>query len=276
MGLINRGLGRLLDAGLSPFQSFPPIAGLAVVSLVVAIAMLLVFRVASNQRAITAVKRRIQAGIFEIRLFGDDVRALYSMRDVLRHNLTYLRLSLAPLPWVILPLVLLIAQLQFYYGYDGFEPGESAIVTVRLKEAAASPNGAFPALALAAPAGLEVQTPPVWIPSEREAAWRIGFDRPGDYELVVSLDEKPVTKSVRVSDRLGRRAPGRFAAGLLNQLLYPAEDPIAPDVPIEAIEVAYRERELHVFGLAVDWMTAFFAMSLLFSWLLRTRFGVVL
>ena len=276
MELINRALGGLLDAALSPFQSLPPIVGLAVVSAVVAIAMLLVARATSNQRAIVEVKRRIQAGIFEIRLFNDDVRALYSMRDVLRHNLTYLRLSLAPLAWMVLPLALLIAQLQFYYGYNGFLPGQSAVITVRLKEAAAASNSRFPVVSLAAPAGVNVQTPPVWIPSEREVAWRIGFDQPGDYELVVSLDETAVTKSVRVSDRLGRRAPVRFESGLLNQLLYPAEAPIAPGVPIEAIEVSYREREVHLFGLSLDWMVAFFGLSLLFSWLLRSRFGVVL
>lgn len=86
----------------------------------------------------------------------------------------------------------MIAHLQFYYGDDGFVPGQSAIVTVRLQESVVASNGAF------------------------------------------------------------------------------------PDVAIEAIEVTYRERELRLLGLSLDWMVAFFAMSLLFSWLLRFRFGVVL
>jgi hypothetical protein len=276
MAWVNRALGGLAEAVLSPFQAWPAAVGLAVVSLVVAIVMLLVFRVASNQRAMAGVKRRIHAGIFEVRLFNDDVRALFSALDVLRHNLTYLRLSLAPLPWVIIPLTLLVAQLQFYYGYDGFAPGQSAVVTVRLDESAVPAGGAAPAIGLDAPAGLSVQTPLVWMAAEREAAWRVGMDEPGDYDLAVTLDGKSVTKRVRVSNQVGWRTPGRFEAGLVNQLLYPAEAPIASDVAIESIEVTYPERVVSLLGMSTGWMVSFVVMVLAFTWLLRTRFGVVI
>lgn len=276
MTWINRVLGTIVDAALSPFQAFSPIVGLSAVSLVVAVGMLLVLRATSNQRAITAVKRRIQAGIFEVRLFNDDVRALQGALDVLRHNLTYFRLSLAPLPWVLVPMVFLIAHLQFYYGYEGFVPGQSAVLTVHVRESAVPSNGAPPAIAVEAPAGLSVQTPLVWIPEQREAAWRIGFDRPGDYELLVAVDGKSVSKRVRVADAVGWRTPGRFEAGFLNQVLYPAEPPIDRDMPVTAIEIAYPQREVSLLGVSVDWMVAFFVMSLALVWLLRSPMGVEL
>ena len=277
MAWINLGLGGLVGAALSPFRSFPPIVGLSVVSLVAAVGMLIVFRATSNQPAIVAVKRRIHAGIFEIRLFNDDLRAMFGAQfDILRHNLTYLRLSLAPLMWMLVPLVLLIAQLQFYYGYDGLAAGQSAIVKVRLKEGASPASGTAPAIRLEAPAGLRVETPLVWIPSEREAAWRIGTETPGDYQLTVALDGRSVTKQVRVSDRVGWRTPERLEAGLLNQLLYPAESPIDAGVPIQAILVAYPEREISLFGYGTHWMIAFFVLSLVFAFALKSRFGVVI
>jgi len=275
MSWLNRALGTLVGAALSPMQSWPAEAGLAVVSLLVAIGMLLVFRATSDQRALAAVKRQIQAGIFEVRLFNDDLRALQSAAAVLRHNLTYLRLSLAPLPWVIVPLVLLVAQLQFYYGYDGFTPGQSTVLTVRLK-AAAVRGGAAPAVALEAPAGLSVQTPLVWISAEREAAWRIGFEAAEDHELRVVVDGHSATKRLRVSSRVGWRTPGRFEAGLVNELLYPAEPPLAPDSPIAAIEVTYPDRPFNLLLFSSGWMVAFFVMVIAFSLLLRSRLGVVL
>ena len=71
--------------------------GLAVVSLATAILMLLSFKRTSNQTRLAAVKRQIHAAIFEIRLFNDDLRAIFrAQREILRHNLTYLRLSLRP------------------------------------------------------------------------------------------------------------------------------------------------------------------------------------
>lgn len=276
MTWINQALGSLVGAALSPFRSLPPIVGLSVVALVTAIGMLLVYRATSNQQAIADVKRRIHAGIFEIRLFNDDLRAMFGAQiEILRHNLTYLRFSLAPVMWMIVPLLLLMAQLQFYYGYDGFGPGHSAIVKVRLKESASPPSGAAPQVALEAPSGLLVQTALVWIPSEREAAWRMGAEKPGDYHLTVRLDGQSVTKRVRVSDQVGWRTPERLEAGFLNQVLYPVEPPIEADVPIEAIMLAYPEREISLLGYPVHWMVAFFALSLAFAFALKSRFGVV-
>ncbi len=277
MTWINRGLGGLVGAALSPFLLLPPIVGLSAVSLLAAIGMLLVFRATSNQPAITDVKRRIHAGIFEIRLFNDDLRAMFSAQfDILRHNVTYVRLSLAPMLWMFVPFLLLIAQLQFYYGYDGFVPGQSAVVKVRLKQGASPKSGVAPALALEAPSGVRVQTPLVWIPSEREAAWRIGTEKPGDYQLTVRLDGRSATKLVRVSEQVGWRSPERLEAGLLNELLYPVEAPIEASVPIESIALTYPEREINLFGYPVHWMIAFFALSLVFAFALKSRFGVVI
>jgi hypothetical protein len=273
---LNLVLGRLVGAALFPFRPFPPIVGLSVVSLAAAIGMLLVFRATSNQQAIAAVKRRIHAGVFEIRLFNDNPRAMgRAQLDILRHNLTYMRLSLAPMAWMLVPLVLLIAQLQFYYGYDGFVPGQSAIVKVRLKEGASPSSGSTPSVALEVPSGLRVETPLVWIPSEREAVWRIGTEKPGDYELTITLDGRSATKRVRVSDQVGWRSPERLEAGFLNGVLYPAEPPIESDVPIEAITVGYPEREVSLLGYPVHWMIAFFLLSLVFAFALKSRFGVV-
>ncbi len=277
MTWINLALGGLVGGALSPFRSLPPIIGLSVVSLVAAIGMLLVFRATSNQPAIAVVKRRIHAGIFEIRLFNDDLRAMFSAQlDILRHNFTYLRLSLAPMVWMLVPFALLIAQLQFYYGFDGFSPGQSAIVKVRLHASASPVSGAAPEVALQAPSGLRVETPLVWIPSEREAAWRIGAETPGDYQLTVTLDGRSVTKRLRVSNQVGWRTPERLEAGFLNQLLYPAEAPIEADVPIKAILVAYPEREISLLGYGTHWMIAFFVLSLVFAFALKSKFGVVI
>ena len=272
---MNTALGAIVGAMLAPFQSLPPIVGLSVVSLVAAIGMLLVFRATSNQTAITEVKRRIQAGIFEIRLFNDDLRAMFGAQiDILRHNLTYIRLSLAPMVWMLVPLVLVIAQLQFYYGYDGLGPGQSAVVKVVLKDRASSSG--TPAIRLEAPAGVRVATPMVWIPSEREAAWRVAADEAGTYQLAVSLDGRAVTKQLRVSDQVGWRAPERLERGFLNQLLYPAEAPIEEDVPIEAIYVSYPERAVNLLGWETHWMIAFFLLSIVFAFALKKRFGVVI
>ena len=213
MSAVNALLRAAFDVLLSPFRSLPPIVGLLVVSLVAAVGMLLVFKKTSNQKKLEAVKRQIHACLFEIRLFNDDLPAiLRSQMEILRHNLNYLRLSAVPMLWMIVPFVLIIAQLQFHYGYRGLSPGQDFIVKVQLKDgwetsAALTPSqvSTRPAASLQAPPGLKVETPAVWIPSQRELAWRLRAEQWGDYDLALGLDGRQYSKTVQVSRDVRRR-----------------------------------------------------------------------
>ncbi len=128
--------------------------------------------------------------------------------------------------WTLPPLVLLIAQLQFHYGYESLQPGHPALVKATLR---AGDSEAKPAIRLeASGGGLEVKEPPIWIPSLREMAWRIEPVSAGDYELKIVNGSETVTKTVRVmaeSDPIVRRSPLRVR-GFVDELLYPAEPPL--------------------------------------------------
>lgn len=283
MSVVNGLLGPAFDALLSPFRSLPAIAGLLAVSLAVSVGMLLVFKATSNQRRLEEVKRQIHACLFEIRLFNDDLSAiLRAQMEILRHNLSYLGLSVVPLLWMIAPLVLVIAQLQFHYGYEGLAPGQDFLVKVQLKEgwettaAAASQGSTRPAATIEAPPGLEVETPAVWIPSRRELAWRLRAGEWGDYDLVVRLGTQPYSKAVQVSRAVRRRSPERLEPGLLNELLYPAEPPLPEGSPIASIAVSYPDASVSILGWPVHWMMVFFVLSILFAFAFRRAFGVVL
>jgi hypothetical protein len=272
MSVLNVPLRLLVDGLLWPFQTLPPLAGLAAVSLVAAMGMLLVIRATSDQQRLAAIKRRIQARFFEMRLFSEDLGALFrAQAGMLRDNLTYLRLSLVPMAWMLVPFVLLVAQLQFHYGYSGLEPGATAVVAARLAPEAA--GSAAPALSLEAPPGVRVETPPVWNAAAREAAWRIRAERSGTYELGLHVGDATVGKSVVVSRDLVRRSPWRVSS-LPDQLLYPAEPPLDARSPVEWIQLTYPERQVRVFGRDLHWSIVFLVLSLTFAYALRRRFGV--
>jgi len=277
MSILNALLRAIVDGLLYPFRGLPPIVGLAVVSLLTSVLLLVVFKKTSNQKALEAVKRKIHAGLFEIRLFNDDFRSiLRSQLDILRHNLTYLRYSTVPMIWTLPPLVLLIAQLQFHYGYESLHVGRPALVKATVR--ASDESGSKPAIRLEAPGpGIEVEEPPVWIPSLREMAWRIEPRTAGDYELRIVNGSESVTKSVRVmdgSDSVLRRSPLRVR-GFLDELLYPAEPPL-PSSAFESIAVTYPEANVDVFGFELHWMIVYFALSIAFAFLLRGTFKVTI
>jgi uncharacterized membrane protein (DUF106 family) len=298
VALLNAFLAAVFDLLLAPFRQLPPIVGLVVVSLATSIAMLLIFKRTSNQARLAAVKRQIHAALFEIRLFNDDLGAIFrAQAEILRHNLTYLRLSLVPMLWMIVPLVLVIAQLQFHYGYKGLAPGQPILLKAQVRDgvtivgsdgevalASTLPAGALAktgaardsAPLLEAPPQIEVKTPAVWIPATREVIWRVSPQAAGSYDVQLRVGGGTYSKSIRVSDDVVRRSPVRLEPGFLNQLLYPAEAPLPGDGALTSITVAYPETDIHVLGWDLHWMIVYFALSMIFAFALRKRFNVTL
>ena len=288
MSFVNAVLRAVFDLLLGPFAALPPIVPVTLAALASGIFALLVYRWTSNQEALAAVKRRLFAHLLEVRLFNDDLRAVLAAQlRLLRENLTYLRLNLAPLLWMIVPFILVIAQLQFHYGYDGLEVGDRTLLVVDL--AATDPQGAAavepvprPPVELDAPPGVAVETDGVWIPSLRQIVWRLRAEEPGDVELTVRTGGAAFTKSLFVADPEGgarrvRRSPTRRRAAILDQLLYPAEPSLPRDGPVERIEVQYAAASISFFGLFdVHWLIAFLVLSIALAFGLRKRFGVTL
>jgi uncharacterized membrane protein (DUF106 family) len=271
MSWVNRILAAVTDVAMSPFSALPAMAGLTVVSLVTAVAMLLVFKRTSNQVRLTAVKRSIHAGLFEIRLYNDDFRAIArAQAEILRDNAKYLWLSVVPMVWVIVPLVLVIAQLQFHYGYAPLRAGEDVLLKVQLR------RGTGEAVSLEAPPELRLQTPAVWLPAANEVVWLVRPAQAGRYDMRVSVGAEHHTKSIQVDGGVVRRSPVRLERTLLNQLLYPSEPPLPDGGAVSAITVAYEEQDVAMFGWEFNWMVWYFALSLLFAFVLKKPFGVTI
>jgi uncharacterized membrane protein (DUF106 family) len=289
VSLINRAFGATLDVLLAPFDALPPMVGLAVLALLTAVVVLQIFKATSNQRRLSDVKRAIHAALFELRLFSDDPRAIIrAQREILQHNARYLTLCLVPLLWTIVPLWFVVAQLEFRYGYDGLRVGEPVLLTVLLDEpeptgwepvavarvsrAAAAPR---PRAVLEGPEAIGIDTHAVWIPATNEVVWRLVPRAGGEHAVTVRIGNDRFTKTVTVSDGIGRRSPRRPRAGVLNELLYPAEPPLPADAAAAAILVDYPHRDITIFGWAMPWIAVFFALTIVFALLLRKPLRVV-
>ena len=276
MWLVNRPLRWVFDLVVLPFRGMPAIVGLTVISLLISVVMLIGFRAVSDQDALEEVKRRIYGGVYEIRLYKDDLRTIFAAQvGILRETMTYFRLSMVPMLWMMVPILIIVSQLQFQYGYESLEPGQTALLRVELTEEAAEGVSATDGagVSLDVPDGVRVETPLVWIPSLREAGWRIAAERPGEYELVISIGEETLTKSMRVSGTTVLRSPIR-PSSLLDQLIYPVEQPVPRGSSAEAIRLDYVEAEINMFGWHTHWIIAFFILTMVFAFALAKPLGV--
>ena len=276
MSIVNAALRAIFDLLLSPFRELPAIWGILVASIVVSALMLLIFKYTSNQKALAAAKDGVTAGLFEIRMFNDNLPAIMRAQgSILRSNLTYLRHSLPPMLWIIPPLFFIVAQMQFHYGHRGFAPGEVELLKVELAEGAVDAEAGKPKAELMVPAGLTVETPAVWSAVESELAWRVRADEPGDYEIQVELEGETYTKTARVTDSIVRVSPVKVR-GFWKELIYPAEAPLPKDGIVESISFAQPERDVGFLFWKTHWLVVFFVLALVFMFLLRKPLGVTI
>ena len=269
----NAALTWLFDLLAAPAIGAMPLTTLILLSAATGFVMLWVVGRTSNQAGIAAAKRRIQAGLFEIRLFNDNLGAvLRALGRVLWQNLRYLGYSLVPLAWVVLPLTLVIAQLQAFYGYDGLVVGQPALVTLRMSDARTTGG----TLSLDADETIRVETTAVVLPASAEVLWRIVPTEPGDHTLVANVSGTPLPKSLHVSGGPARRSPYRVGSGLLDLLLYPSEPPLPAGGPVREIALHYPETGLSVLGWRIHWLIVYVVVSMATAFGFAKRFGVTL
>ncbi len=274
LGLVNAVLTTAFDLVIGPLIGLAPRTTLVAISIATGLAMLWVIGRTSNQAGIADAKRAIQAGLFEIRLFNDNLLAvLRALRRVLWHNVRYLGYSLVPLAWVAVPLTLGIAQLQAFYGYEGLRAGDPVVLTIRLGDPGATLQARH--LELDAPDGLRVDTPAVVLPGAAEVLWRVVPERAGSYTVTARLDDLALTKTLDASAGAVRRSPLR-SGHLLDLLLYPSEPPLPENGPATAVAVGYPAPGLEIAGVRVHWLIVYVVVSMATAFAFAGRFGVTI
>ena len=273
MHVFNLIFGRIVDLILLPFRDTSPWFGMAAVSLLTALLMLEVYKLTSNQAAIRRAKDRIKAHLLELRLYKDNMRVtLAAQVAIFKANMAYMAANLKPLAVMIVPLVLILAQLSLWFERAPLQPGEETLVKAGL-EATADPISL--GLELKASPGLEITSPPVRIPDEHEVVWRIKALTPGAGRLTLRADGRTVEKSAVVGGRHLTKVSALASRGSFwMRLLYPGEAPLAKGTPIRSVRLLYPAKSLTAFGLGINWLVAYFVLSIAFGFALKGVFGV--
>jgi len=273
MAFLNSILGKVFDILLLPFRSLNPWAGMAFISLLTGLLMLFIYRLASNQAAIRAVKSRIKAHLLELRLYKDNMGVTMKAQGrILGANLRYLALNLKPLLVMIIPLVLILAQLNLWFGAEALAAGGSTILKVKLGPGVDLQATEF---SVEAPPSVAVETPPLRIEEPKEVDWRIQPAAAGRFDLGVKVGETVYRKEIVVAGRsLEKVSPLKVRSRLLDQVLYPGEKPLPGDGRVESIEVIHPAKRLSLFGLRLHWLIAYLGLSIIFGFALKKPFRV--
>jgi uncharacterized membrane protein (DUF106 family) len=280
MTLVNDLLRFVFDWLQIPLRGLSPLIGILLWSIPVGAFALWVFGKTSNQERIAVVKKRIHAGLFEIRLFNDNLRAIMRAQwEILGHVLHYQALALKPMIFILPPFVLVMVQLHMFYGFRGLQPGDSTLLTVELNPDAVATDQR-PEITLDMPEGLRVEMPAVWVPSLHQFSWRLGVEEWGDYELLIGVGDESFSKEVKATEHIDRLAPERPPKSFIHQLEWPSEQPLDRNGAVRKITVSYPDGAIDLLGWHTEWryawMVVFFVLTMVVALVLRKPMGVEL
>jgi len=272
MWTFNLFISFIFDLLFAPVSGINDFWGMAFISILTGIVMIFVYKYTSNQSGIRQSKNRIKAHFLEIRLFGDDWKSMLdSQKNIFLSNLSYMKYALIPLCFIIIPVILIMIQLNLRYGYEPFKVGEHAVVSVKLDY---SKDSRYADINLKVPQNVVIDAPVLRINSTNEIDWRIKPEQPGTYDLEFELDNQKFTKKFVVTDKITRISPLKSKAKIIDAFMNPAEDPLPADCHIESININYKPAIMNIFSFKIHWIIVFFAISLIAGFSLKGFFNV--
>jgi uncharacterized membrane protein (DUF106 family) len=270
---LNRVLTGAFDLLFRPLSLLGPALSLFLFSAATGLLMVWIFGRVSDQEKIRRTKDRIQGNLIAVRLFQNSAGVfLRTQGRLFLDTLAYMGLSLKPMLVMIVPVLLILVQLNGRYGIRPLEVGESALVEVTVG-GSGTLEGDTPAR-LEAGAGVIVETPPVRIPSEGEIVWRVRAASEGRHVLTVQVGDRQVTKLLVAGGEPRLLTAARTDGGIVGMLLNPGEPPLDPSAGLESVRVAYPADSISLLGWNVHWLALFFLLSIAVGYLLKGVLGV--
>jgi hypothetical protein len=164
-------LSALLGPVLNLIAPLHPVWQGAVLGVPIGVLALLIYRLTSDQTDITRTKDGIKANLLALQLFRDDLRVLLRTQvAIFRLVGRYLRLGLVPLAILIVPVLLLLVQVEARHGHRPVQVGEATNVVVELADSTVPTETSA---TLRATDTLRVETPAFRRDAERMVAWRV-------------------------------------------------------------------------------------------------------
>jgi uncharacterized membrane protein (DUF106 family) len=249
-----------------------PLAIVVMLSVVVGLLMIVLFGYTSDQKAIGIAKDQLKAHLLAVRLYRDQLQVVMgSYGKILRGTGRYLKLAFKPLLYVIIPITLLIVQLDRYLGLTPIHTNTPFLVSARVN----NPE-ALDSVSIDLPPEITASAPPVHVAADNEVVWRLVASQEGSYDVKIAVGGQGASKTVRVSSQLARVSPERLRGHFWERMFSSGESALPENGPIESIAVDYPERNipLGIAGYEMNWIWLFFILSMIAGFIFKELLGI--
>ena len=282
---VNRIATSVFDAFFSVMESWPGWASLTVLSALTGVIALIAYKYTSNQQAIGRVHDDIKVALLAAKLFKDNIAVTLRSQGKLFGAATRLfLLSLQPLAVMIVPMVLLLAQMAPRYEWKPLRVGDKVEFYADLQGHAAAAAAGKPPVAIDVPEGVELLAGPTTYLAprykdydEQQCAYaRLRVTAPGRHQGTLRVGTTEATKEFAASDRTyARMSPIRAGSSFFDQLLFAVEKPAGKDEVIQEMWIEpVRLGSTPVFGLDWHWVIWWLILSMIIALAVKPFFNV--
>jgi len=259
INIFANGIGKFV---FDPIRFLPGWLSITVISAITGIILLVVFKYTSNQQAISRVRDRIKADMISVKLFNDSLSVIFSAQmGAITGGFRLLFYAVVPMLIMMGPVVVLLAQMGLWYQARPLAAGETAVITMNLKDPAAD-------AVIQSITGAQVLSGPVHIFSKNQVLWEIRANDNGNHRIVFNVAGSDIEKELVVGNGFMRVSPLRPGNAWLDILLYPAEKPLPEKSPAASIAIEYPKRISKTCG--TDWWVGyFFIASMIFAFMFK-------
>lgn len=265
---VTRVMTWLGDIAFALLSVLSPAWGLVVISAVTGVAMLYIWRYTSNQDAIKDVRNKISANLLATRLFKDNLSVTFrAQRLILWQAIRLLGHSVRPMIIMLVPFVLIMAQIGLRYEFRPLAVGKKARIKVTLREGAVTKDADWKKLteSVVLPAGLTADpNDPCRVTKLRTMDWRITPTKAGIHTLTFKVGADTLSMPLCIGDGLERISTVR-GGKFFDRLLYSAEPSIPQSSVFEAMQVYYPTRSTPILGYDVHWLITLLILSIVFA-----------
>ena len=246
-----------------------PLILVMIVSVVVGLIMVVLFGYTSDQKKIHVAKDHLKAHLLAVRLFQDQLPVVMrTYGRIVMGTGRYLKLAFMPLLYVIIPITLLMVQLDRYLGSMPAQTSQPFLVSVKT-----APD-VFNDVKLELPAELATSAPAVHVPADNEVVWRVVAEKPGTYNINVGEGGQTFSKQVVVSTDVARLSPVRLRDHWLDRMFTSGEDALPANSSIESIDVSYAPRDINFAWIDWNWIVLFFVLSMVAGFAFKEILGI--
>lgn len=259
---INVPINALAKILLAPVAVLPGWLSNTIISAIIGVAALIMFKYTSNQNAIGKVKDNIKANMLALKLFKDSMAVtLESQGRVFRGAFLLLFHLIRPMLVMMVPVCLLIAQMALWYQARPLLPTEETIVVMQLNGDSQTP---WPEINIEPTLAMDITMGPVKVLSKRQVYWKIKAVENGKHHINFKVDGRPVEKQLVVGEGFMRVSTQRPSWNFVDILEHPWEKPFGHDSTIQSIAINYPDRISKTSGTNY-WLIYFFIASIVFA-----------